>query len=376
MKILRQVIVFDAADLAAESSFWAGMLGGRVVEDDDWHSVLDADGQWRIGVQLAPNHVPPEWPHGIPQQVRLDLHVDDPASAHDEVVALAAPLLQAADDFSAPRRAPGLCRPGGPPVLRRLGPLTDRTAHLAEPLACQRVRRPPSSRSTWSARSNATARCDTATRSCRRRRGCPQLQLGLHVERARQVVEHHQLRCVHQRSAVATRWRCPPDRRRPRGPMSVSVPSGISAMSVATAASSKARSGEVDGSTGPSATLSASESEISCGTWAGRPRSAAQERRTVVERPPVPRDLTRHLGLRGETQDGSQQGASCPSRSAGDHREAAAAHAERHVLHTRAAGGGHGGGAPRARRAARARADGRGPHATSLRAIGSSRSST
>ena len=30
MKITRQIIVFDAADLAAESTFWAGLLGGTV----------------------------------------------------------------------------------------------------------------------------------------------------------------------------------------------------------------------------------------------------------------------------------------------------------------------------------------------------------
>jgi Glyoxalase-like domain len=58
MKIKRQIIVFDAADLAAESSFWASLLGGTVEADDDWHSVL-VDGEWRVGVQLAPNHVPP-----------------------------------------------------------------------------------------------------------------------------------------------------------------------------------------------------------------------------------------------------------------------------------------------------------------------------
>jgi len=65
MNIKRQIIVFDAADLAAESTFWAGLLGGTVVADDDdgWHSVL-VDGKWRLGVQLAPNHVPPAWPDG------------------------------------------------------------------------------------------------------------------------------------------------------------------------------------------------------------------------------------------------------------------------------------------------------------------------
>ena len=59
MRLARQVIVFDAADLHTESAFWAGVLGGEVDAEEDWHSVTDADGQWRIGVQLAPNHVPP-----------------------------------------------------------------------------------------------------------------------------------------------------------------------------------------------------------------------------------------------------------------------------------------------------------------------------
>ncbi|HEY3481092.1 MAG TPA: VOC family protein [Streptomyces sp.] len=99
MKMVRQVIVFDAADLEAESAFWAGILGGHVFKEDDWHSVIDAAGEWRIGVQLAPDHVPPDWPHGtIPQQVHLDLHVEDPRAAHDEAIALGARLLQAAPD--------------------------------------------------------------------------------------------------------------------------------------------------------------------------------------------------------------------------------------------------------------------------------------
>jgi hypothetical protein len=41
MKIHRHVIVFDAADLAAESAFWADLLGGAVVADDDWHGVIN-----------------------------------------------------------------------------------------------------------------------------------------------------------------------------------------------------------------------------------------------------------------------------------------------------------------------------------------------
>jgi len=97
MKITRQVIVFDAADMNAESSFWAGLLGGNVNADDDWHSVM-VEGETRIGVQLAPNHAPPEWPDGTPQQMHLDLYVDDLEAAHDEATSLGAKLLQPADD--------------------------------------------------------------------------------------------------------------------------------------------------------------------------------------------------------------------------------------------------------------------------------------
>ena len=100
MKITRQILVFDAADLAAESAFWAGLLGGTVVADDDWHSVV-VDGEWRLGVQFAPNHVPPAWPDGMPQQqMHLDLHVDDLQAAHETAISLGARLLRPAKEGS------------------------------------------------------------------------------------------------------------------------------------------------------------------------------------------------------------------------------------------------------------------------------------
>ncbi len=40
MKINLQVVVFDAADLNAESTFWARLLSGTVDAEDDWHMVL------------------------------------------------------------------------------------------------------------------------------------------------------------------------------------------------------------------------------------------------------------------------------------------------------------------------------------------------
>ena len=99
MDLIRHVVVFDAADVEAVSAFWAMMLDGVVVDDDpNFHCVLDVDGNWVIGVQRAPDHTPPVWPDGEPQQVHVDFHVTDPSAAHDRALALGAELLQEATD--------------------------------------------------------------------------------------------------------------------------------------------------------------------------------------------------------------------------------------------------------------------------------------
>ncbi|HAM25214.1 MAG TPA: glyoxalase [Microbacteriaceae bacterium] len=103
MRIARQVVVFDAANLAEESTFWVGLLGGTVDTEDDWHSI-SVDGEPRMGIQLAPQHVPPDWPHGEPQQIHLDLYVDDITTAHAEAMALGARLLKPAEQLEAADR--------------------------------------------------------------------------------------------------------------------------------------------------------------------------------------------------------------------------------------------------------------------------------
>lgn len=115
MKLVRHVVVFDAADLASESAFWAGMLSGQVLEDETWHTVLDDEGKWRIGVQLAPHHLAPEWPDGNPQQVHLDLHVEDPQSAHDLAMGLGARLLRPAPDLASDEGHQVYADPAGHP---------------------------------------------------------------------------------------------------------------------------------------------------------------------------------------------------------------------------------------------------------------------
>jgi hypothetical protein len=98
VRINRRVVVFDAADIDAESAFWAGLFGGTVHRDGDWHSIV-VDGEWVFGVQRAPDHAPPEWPGGAgsqQQQVHLDLHVDDLPAAARRARELGGRQLQAA----------------------------------------------------------------------------------------------------------------------------------------------------------------------------------------------------------------------------------------------------------------------------------------
>ena len=97
MDIVRTTIVLDAPDLEAESSFWAAMNGGTVERDWDWHDI-SVDGKTVMGIQLAPNHVRPQWPGGDQQQqLHLDLHVDDIARADAEAQQLGAQMVQKAD---------------------------------------------------------------------------------------------------------------------------------------------------------------------------------------------------------------------------------------------------------------------------------------
>jgi predicted enzyme related to lactoylglutathione lyase len=114
MKISRTVVVLDAAELDRVSSFWAGLLGGTVTKSDDWHSVL-VGGEWRLGIQLAPDHVPPDWPDGEPQQIHLDLYVEDLEEAHEEAMALGARLLKPADDLDAAEGFQVYADPAGHP---------------------------------------------------------------------------------------------------------------------------------------------------------------------------------------------------------------------------------------------------------------------
>jgi len=85
-------VVLDAANLEEESQFWHRLLGGDVVKRERHHLVTVA-GSPVLAVQLAPNHTPPQWPDGRPQQIHLDLAVGDIAAAHQQAMDAGARLL-------------------------------------------------------------------------------------------------------------------------------------------------------------------------------------------------------------------------------------------------------------------------------------------
>jgi hypothetical protein len=88
-------VVIDCPDPRALVVFYAGLLGQEIAEDgnDSWQS-LDGDGSGvSLAFQLASSYVAPSWPDGPPQQLHLDLTVDDFATAHEKAVALGATPL-------------------------------------------------------------------------------------------------------------------------------------------------------------------------------------------------------------------------------------------------------------------------------------------
>jgi catechol 2,3-dioxygenase-like lactoylglutathione lyase family enzyme len=85
-------VVLDCPDPLALAEFYAGLLGQDIADDgdDSWQSLrADAPGV-SLAFQRATSYVAPQWPDGPPQQLHLDLTVDDFVTAHGQAVALGA----------------------------------------------------------------------------------------------------------------------------------------------------------------------------------------------------------------------------------------------------------------------------------------------
>ncbi|MFE2277332.1 VOC family protein [Streptomyces sp. NPDC059454] len=90
-------VVLDCADPRALADFYAGIVGGAVVDEGEWVD-LKVPGGPVLAFQASPGHVPPRWPSADgSQQFHLDLTVEDLDAAEKEVLALGARPLDADD---------------------------------------------------------------------------------------------------------------------------------------------------------------------------------------------------------------------------------------------------------------------------------------
>lgn len=125
-----KTIVLDAPDIAGLSAFYASLAGWtQTYADEDWITLTTGDG-WRIGLQQAPDHVPPRWPdQSHPQQAHLDLRVPDIDTAATRAVDLGATLLRRNETWHTLADPAGhpfdLCRNADDPNTTLMGVMLD-----------------------------------------------------------------------------------------------------------------------------------------------------------------------------------------------------------------------------------------------------------
>jgi predicted enzyme related to lactoylglutathione lyase len=83
-------VAIDCADPGDLAKFYAALLDWKIVDEDDWVEVRSDDGQC-IAMQRVEGYNPPTWPsQHVPQQMHLDIDVDDLDDAEAAVIALGA----------------------------------------------------------------------------------------------------------------------------------------------------------------------------------------------------------------------------------------------------------------------------------------------
>ena len=87
-------IVFECADARALATFYADLLGWRIIRED-WLVVAETeDSLLRLAFDEVPGYRPPRWPdRTYPQQLHLDIGVDDGEAAAARALRLGATRL-------------------------------------------------------------------------------------------------------------------------------------------------------------------------------------------------------------------------------------------------------------------------------------------
>jgi catechol 2,3-dioxygenase-like lactoylglutathione lyase family enzyme len=101
-------VILDCRDPLALATFYGALLGQPVTySSEDFVVVAADDTSSGLAFQLAPDHQPPTWPDpAVPQQVHLDVMVEDVAAAGPRVLALGAVKLDGEDVYADPAGHP------------------------------------------------------------------------------------------------------------------------------------------------------------------------------------------------------------------------------------------------------------------------------
>jgi catechol 2,3-dioxygenase-like lactoylglutathione lyase family enzyme len=84
------LVALDCPDPAALADFYGAITGWSVGwSSDDWVQ-LASDRGATLAFQRVPDHQPPSWPDGLPQQAHLDFDVPDLEAGERQVIALGA----------------------------------------------------------------------------------------------------------------------------------------------------------------------------------------------------------------------------------------------------------------------------------------------
>jgi catechol 2,3-dioxygenase-like lactoylglutathione lyase family enzyme len=101
-------VVLDCPDPAALAAFYSELLGQPITyQSDDWVVVASDDTSSGLAFQLAPGQRRPTWPDpAVPQQVHLDVMVEDVTASGPRVLELGATKLDGQDVYADPAGHP------------------------------------------------------------------------------------------------------------------------------------------------------------------------------------------------------------------------------------------------------------------------------
>lgn len=87
-------VVLDCPEPATLAAFYAELLGGELDDSDPgWAEVRVPGSAVKLAFQRVAHYVAPEWPDGQPQQVHLDMTVDDIGPTSRRAVELGARVV-------------------------------------------------------------------------------------------------------------------------------------------------------------------------------------------------------------------------------------------------------------------------------------------